>query len=147
MKKQGQLAKIRGVIQEAVRLFDAGKLNQAGQIVQNVLKQVPEYPEAVGLLGRILLAKGDMQNAANVLADAHRMDMENDYLAALYGGACIAIGRAEFALRLVNDRISPDTTDVNLLFTRARALESLTDFESAYDDCKRLVALAPKNVQ
>ncbi len=143
MKKMGQIAKTRGAVAESVRLLEQGNLEKASQTIQSVLKQASEFPEALGVMGRIFLAKGDLRTAANVLADAHRLDMENDFLAAIYGGVCNSLGRSEYALSLVNGRIDSSTTDVNLLFTRANAYELMSEFEAAYQDFLRVTKLAP----
>ena len=61
-------------LQQAIPLYQAGQLQQAEQICQQILKDFPQHADALHLLGVIAHQVGDYRIATSLIAQAIEID-------------------------------------------------------------------------
>ncbi len=123
----GRLLLKRGMLDEAVQVFrkalkidaknidlvdslvnaltEAKDFNNAGQIIESALESNPNHPRLLGMLGRVLISRGDLTGAKSALDRAHAAD-QNDPTAR-EGLADIALrqGDADTALMMLTPNV------------------------------------------
>ena len=65
---------IEGKLQQAISFYQAGQLQQAEQICQQILRDFPKHAETLHLLGIIAYQIGDYRIATSLIAQAIEID-------------------------------------------------------------------------
>src|SRR4051812_22857628 len=85
------------LIQQANELHARGNLQQAEQLCQEVLKEVPNYPRALYLLGVIAGQQGQLPRAAEWLRQALASDPSDPLIHGNLANALAGLGQLEAA--------------------------------------------------
>ena len=70
---------IEGKLQQAISFYQAGQLQQAEQICQQILRNYPQHAEALHLLGVIAHQVGENNVATGLITQAIKID-SNQYV-------------------------------------------------------------------
>lgn len=96
------LAEINQALHRGGALFSAKKFDEAEQIARLILKFLPRQPDALHLLGLVLLAKGNAQEAERLMAKALKLSGNHPVLLVNLGNAARAQGKTTIALKYYN---------------------------------------------
>ena len=126
------------LLQEALSLHQAGRLQEAEALYQSILQKYPQHPDAMHLLGVIALQSGKNEIAINLIRDAIRIKPNNAEAHYNLGNALIKLEREEDALTHYEQAlaIKPDYAEAhynlgNTLNILKREEDALTHFEQA----------------
>ncbi|MFT3673145.1 sulfotransferase [Aestuariivirga sp.] len=122
-------------------LISAGNLDAAASRVQAILKQVPDNPRAHYLMGRIHLAKLELELALSAAQKAYELDKGAPYTAALLADIYVDLALPEYAFPVLGDALSRKPNDAGLNYTMGRCymllekgFKALPHFEKASQD-------------
>lgn len=91
-------APVAQLLQSAVAMHRAGRLDEALALYRKVLAVQPTHPDAVCLEGTVLLQRGDLDAARARLEEATRLGPENPDAHNNYGNALRKLGQTETAI-------------------------------------------------
>ena len=130
-------------LQDAMRLRRAGRLAEAAQIYQAILKEQPRNFEALHALGILNYQSGRLEEAERLIGEATRVNPKA--ADALYnrGSLLLRLNRIEEAVSCFASalRVKPDYAEA--LGNRGAALMQLGRVSEAVQDFDRLVRLKP----
>ena len=86
---------VEGKLQQAVSLYQAGQLQQAEQICQQILRDFPRYADALHLLGVIAYQVGENKIATSLITQAIEMDSNQSSFFYSLGNVLKEQGRLE----------------------------------------------------
>ena len=137
--------KIRRLLKESSQLCHSGKLNEAKEIYQALLKSIPNHPEVLGNLGTIELQGGNTELGIAYLARALKSDSTDIKLITNLANAYISTNKFTEALEYLEsaEKISPNL--INILYNKARALKGLNEFDTAIIYLNKCLTLDPEN--
>lgn len=95
-------SKATSLLQQALQLHKAGKLEQAALLYGQVRQLAPSCVEAHSLAAEIAIARNDMPRAAALLSQALRLSPANVTCAQRLGQALLVMGRAAQAEAVLN---------------------------------------------
>ena len=77
--KPGQAASssIQGRLAEAVRHHQAGRLDEAARVYDEILKSSPRHPDTLHLLGLVAYQKGNHERAESLIGKALEINPDN----------------------------------------------------------------------
>ncbi|HEX4160358.1 MAG TPA: sulfotransferase [Rhizomicrobium sp.] len=132
-------------LREAARLGEAGELGTAAKLLREHLKEQPNDPHALHLLGEIKKWQGRLDPALNLLA--HCVDVAPDFAAARYDYAVALLDglRADTALAHSEELLKREPRKADYRALKASALEALDDYEGAAELWRGLIAENPEN--
>ena len=132
-------------LEEAVRLHQAGRLDDAARILTELIRATPENAAAHGALGAVRLQQGDLREAIAAFDAALAADPAQPFVLLNKGLALRATRRLDEALVSFDAAIAyaPDLAPAHLqrgfvLMQRGQLDEALASFDNA-------IALAPEN--
>ncbi|MEA2709821.1 MAG: protein O-GlcNAc transferase, partial [Phycisphaerales bacterium] len=122
----------------AIAHHQAGRLAQAEQIYRKILRQQPNHPAALYLLGRVAAQTGYLDHAATLLARATIIDPANADCLGVLGEVFEQLNRMDDALAAYRAAVAirPDWVEVlnnlgHLLLLSGRAGEAIDAYQSA----------------
>ncbi len=130
---------------EAFRLHQAGKLDQAAPLYQQVLASEPNHSDSLHLLGLAAYQSGRPDIAEGLIRKAIAV---NDREAAFYFHLALALqalGRREEAFAGYRQALSLNPDDPDTYNNLGNALAESEKFEDAADSYRRALALQPDN--
>jgi tetratricopeptide (TPR) repeat protein len=145
MSKITSSLKIQRLLKESSQLCHSGKLNEAKEIYQALLKSIPNHPEVLGNLGTIELQGGNTELGIAYLARALKSDSTDIKLITNLANAYISTNKFTEALEYLEsaEKISPNL--INILYNKARALKGLNEFDTAIIYLNKCLTLDPEN--
>ncbi len=137
--------KIQRLLKESSQLCHSGRLSEAKEIYQVLLKSIPNHPEVLGNLGTIELQGGNTELGITYLARALKSDATDIKLIINLANAYISINKFTEAIEYLEsaEKISPNL--LNVLYNKARALKGLNEFDTAKIYLNKCLTLDPEN--
>jgi len=139
-------AKLGQLLQEALRLHQAGRLGEAETCYRQILTQQPKHPDALHYLGLLAYQRGDYETAANLIGESVGVQDDSPAAYSNLGNALAMLGRfadAEAAFRNAS-RVDPQFADA--LFNLGNILRQQQKLADAEDAYRRVVARHPGHV-
>jgi tetratricopeptide (TPR) repeat protein/SAM-dependent methyltransferase len=133
----------RSVLTEAVRLHQAGQLNQAAALYRQVLTADPNSADALHLLGMVALQQGQAQTAAELIA---RAIVFNDREASYHSHFALALqtlGDMQGAVTNYRRALALKPDDPDAYNNMGNALAAIGKPEEAVAAFRRALALQP----
>ena len=145
MSKITSSLKIQRLLKESSQLCHSGRLSEAKEIYQVLLKSIPNHPEVLCNLGTIELQEGNTELGITYLARALKSDFTDIKLSINLANAFISINKFKEALEYLEsaEKISPNL--LNILYNKARALRGLNQFDEAITYLNKCLTLDPEN--
>jgi len=145
MSKITSSLKIQRLLKESSQLCQFGKLSEAKEIYQLLLKSIPNHPEVLANLGTIELQEGNTELGITYLTRALKSDTTDIKLIINLANAYISINKFTEALEYLEsaEKISPNL--LNVLYNKARALRGLNKFDAAITNLNKCLSLDPEN--
>jgi len=123
--------------------FEAGRLEHASEICQQLLKLSPSQIDMIYLLGLIALKDGQIERAIVYLSDVVKRDGTKSAFIASLGFAYHERGQLDLAIQAYKKAIALDSHNIDALYNLHAALIEPEDLSGAIDCLKQLVKLAP----
>lgn len=133
------------LMRTAANLHQAGRLVEAAQLYQQVLRGNPRNSDAIYSLGIIHLQSGRLEEAQASLADAIRIKPRFPEALCSRGIALMQLRRREEALVCLDQAIAIMPNFVEALSSRATALLEMNRLNEALVAFDRVLALDPKH--
>ena len=136
-------AQVMARLTEAVAMHKQGRLEQAKQIYDEILKSNPRHFDALHFLGLIALQEKHYQNAADLLSRAIQINPKS--AAACYNQGIILFELKQFeaALQSYDKAISLKPDYAEAYSNRGNALKELQQFEEALHSYDKAISLKP----
>ena len=125
---------------EAVRHHQAGRLEEAERIYDQILKSSPRHPDALHLMGLIAHRKGDHQRAESLIGKAIELGSNNPAYTNSLGNVVLALDRVPEAAALFRraTELKPDYAEAhNNLGNALQRLGQWDDAIAAYEHALR----------
>jgi tetratricopeptide (TPR) repeat protein len=136
------------VIAQALRTawvnFEAGRLEHAAEICQQILKAPSNQIDAVYLLGLIALKDGQIDRAVEYLNDVVKRQQKAPFIASL-GFAYHEQGQIDIAVQAYRQAIKLDANCVDAHYNLHAALINSLDLSDSIDSLQTLIALSPND--
>ena len=134
MNKKISPSKIQRLLKESNLFCNAGKLNEAKLIYQDLLKVVPSHPDVLANLGTIELQFGNTEIGVSYLKKSISINPNQYIFLTNLGNGLIDLNKSEEAIFYFDMalRIAPKTS--NILYNKARALKSLKKFKESEEN-------------
>ena len=131
------------LLQNALRLQRAGRLNEAAEIYAELLRAEPAHFDALHGLGIIRYQSGRLEEAERLIGEAAKVNPNASN--AFYNRACLLqkLNRPEEALACFDRAIAIKPDYIEALVNRSRALTALNRHEAALESLDKVVALKP----
>src|SRR6266478_1090030 len=131
------------VLESALRLRRAGKLEEAAELYARILHANPNHFEALHALGIVCYQTGRLDEAERLIGQAVAVEPRAD---AIYNRACLLLKleRLEDALVCFGEAIAVKPGYIEALTNRGNTLMRLKRYEEARSDLETVIALAPK---
>jgi cytochrome c-type biogenesis protein CcmH/NrfG len=138
---------MRGSINTATALLDAGNLSGAKREAERILGEEPENTEALSILARIHLRKEQPEEALAIAQQMLMIDGNDPYSLILYGRAYAQMGNTLVALDACTKavEISPENPDTH--FMLALYHEALGQNKKAEEKFRQALTLDPDNAE
>jgi tetratricopeptide (TPR) repeat protein len=133
-------------LQIAVGHHQAGRLQQAAEIYQQILRAQPRHAQAMHLLGVAAHQMGQHDTAIRLISNAIRLVGNEPYFHIHLGEALRARGRLADAKACYRKAIELQPNVVEAYYNLALALYSERDFTQAIEMCRKAVELKPNYV-
>jgi tetratricopeptide (TPR) repeat protein len=124
--------------------FEAGRLEHAAEICQQILKTAAKQIDAVYLLGLIALKDGQIDRAVEYLTDVVKREQKAAFIASL-GFAYHEQGQIDLAVQAYRKAIQLDANCIDAHYNLHAALINLLDLSNAIDSLQTLIALSPND--
>jgi protein O-GlcNAc transferase len=131
------------LLSQAVQLHQGGQLDAAASLYQDVLRIVPEQPDALHLLGVLALQAGRPADAVTQIRRAVTHRPESAVYHANLGVALQATGQIQEALAVLERAVALDPRNVDALFNLGVTLQTLDLAEAAVGRYQQVLALVP----
>ena len=130
------------VLENALRLRRAGKLQEAAELYAQILRGNPSDFEALHALGIVCYQTGRLDEAERLIGQAVAVEPRAD---AIYNRACLLLKleRLEEALVCFGEAIAIKPGYVEALTNRSNTLMRLKRYEEARSDLEAVIAHAP----
>jgi len=131
-------------LMEAARHHQAGRLEEAARLYDQVLKSSPRHPDALHLLGLIAYQKGDLDRAESLIGKAIEISPENPAYSNNLGNVFVALQRAQEACALFRraTELKPDYAEAHN--NLGNALQKLGQWEEAVAAYQHALAMRPR---
>ncbi len=133
-------------IEQAIGHMHAGAWDEATQVLQGVLDDVPGDAQALRLMGTIHYANGRLEPAANLLEASVRADPGALSGWLNLGSVHLAVGRPDQAVEAAERALAIDARSTDALFNLGVALQHDGRHEEAEQAYERLLAVDPGSV-
>ncbi len=138
------MASVAEVLEQGVRLHQAGQLPQAEELYRQVLHQQPDHAKAWQFLGLLLFHRGQSETALDYLGKAVALGANHAGIHLNLGRIHEALGRLEEARAALEQalRVKPDCAEACLLLAGIHRKQGrLADAETAY---QRAIEIEPR---
>ena len=135
----------RSLLTEAVRLHQAGQLEQAAALYRKVLTIHPNSADALHLLGMIALQQGQAQTAKELIAKAIAIDHGQAPYHSHHALALQSLGDMEGAVAGYHRALALNPDDPDTYNNMGNALAALDRPENAVAAFRRALVLQPNN--
>ena len=134
-------------LQEALSLHRSGRFAEAAALYKKLIRQFPNNPAALKLLGMLELEQGSLQESVRLLQLSLQIDPKQPDALSSLGAAFQGLNQLDKALASFDQAIvlNPDNSDA--YSNRGLALHGLNRFEEALASCDRAIALNPGNAE
>jgi predicted TPR repeat methyltransferase len=133
------------LMRNAASLHQAGRLAEAGQLYQQILRANPRDSDAIYALGIIHLQSGRLEEAQNLLAETLRIRPRFPEALCSRGIALMQLRQREEALACFDQAVAIMPNFVEAWSSRATALLEMNRLEEALSAFDRVLALDPKH--
>ncbi|HYM18709.1 MAG TPA: tetratricopeptide repeat protein [Micropepsaceae bacterium] len=130
-------------LDQAKRLHDAGKLNEAGQLYLEVLRSNPRETEAIFGLGHLNYQAGRYDEAERLIVQALRLNPRFAEAHFTLGCMLQRKGQTEDALAAFEQALKYAPQSIEALFNHGAALMALGRESEALKDFERVIAINP----
>src|SRR3954466_13126451 len=131
------------ILMQAVQLHQGGQLDAARGLYEDVLRIVPEQPDALHLLGVLALQAGRPADAVVQIRRAIAGRPESAVYHGNLGVALQAVGRLEDARDSLERAVALDAGNIDALFNLGVTLQTLELLELAVERYEQVLALVP----
>jgi protein O-GlcNAc transferase len=131
------------LLQNALRLLRAGKLNEAAEVYAELLRIEPSNFDALHGLGIIRYQTGRLEEAERLIGEAARVNPNAPN--AFYNRACLLqkLNRLEEALACFDRAVAIKPDYIEALVNRSSALTALKRHQAALESLDKVIALKP----
>jgi predicted O-linked N-acetylglucosamine transferase (SPINDLY family) len=135
------------ILQNAWRLHQAGNLNEAVRLYQEVLRANPKNFNALQLLGFVHFQRGEFADAERIMEKAIRINPSS--VDALYNRGCAlqALERPKEALQCFGKALTVKPDFAPALINRGNVLSQLNRFDEALVSYDKALALQPGSAE
>jgi len=136
---------IEGKLQQAISLHQAGQLQQAEQICQQILRNSPQHADALHLLGVIAYQVGENNVATSLITQAIKIDSNQYVFFNSLGSVLQEQGRLRESIQAFNRalEIQPDYADVH--YNKGNTLQEQGKLEEAVDAYQQAIRIQPNH--
>jgi protein O-GlcNAc transferase len=134
------------ILQRAVQHHQTGQLDVAERLYWDVLKMVPEQPDALHLLGVLAIQHGRPADAVLRIRRAVASRPASAVYHANLGVALQAVGRLDDARAALERAVSLDAGHVDASFNLGVTLQTLGALDDAVTRYRHVITLAPGHV-
>ncbi|HIO73633.1 MAG TPA: tetratricopeptide repeat protein [Flavobacteriales bacterium] len=136
---------IEGKLQQAISLHQAGQLQQAEQICQQILRNSPQHADALHLLGVIAYQVGENNVATSLITQAIKIDSNQCVFFNSLGSVLQEQGRLRESIQAFNRalEIQPDYADVH--YNKGNTLKEQGKLEEAVDAYQQAIRIQPNH--
>ncbi|WP_421760293.1 tetratricopeptide repeat protein [Devosia sp.] len=138
-----QRAPIADVLQDGLRLHQAGRGDEAARLYEQVLAREPLQPAANHLLGLVRLQQGKPDDAVRLISRATSVNKSDPQYFANLGAALNAAGRPAEAVEALDRAIALKPAFPGAHSNRGMALKALGRLDDAAASYRQAVSLAP----
>lgn len=128
-------------VSAATDLYNAGKLQEAEGLCNEILKISPEDAPASHLLGCIAFKAGEFAPAAQLIGKAVDTDPENNIYKFDLGHVLLNIGQIDDAKKLLGEVVDAEPNNAPALLFLGHALFKLGNQDAAYEKWQLLLSL------
>jgi tetratricopeptide (TPR) repeat protein len=132
-----------GTLEDALELYNKGKLSEAEILSRQLLGVTPENPIVLHLLGLIAVQHGQFQKALELIGHALKVDSGNATALMNYGNVLGALDNPEKALMSYDSALVIDPKNVIAWNSRGAALHRLGRYDEAIESYRRALQIAP----
>jgi tetratricopeptide (TPR) repeat protein len=122
-------------------LISCNKLDDALEVVENILEFSPDNPEALAYKGDLLRLDGQYNEALQFLEKALLFDRDNPRYLAIKGAALNGLGKREEALEILDRAIDLEPDHAWLLGTKGLVLNAMSRYDEAIEALKRSIEI------
>ncbi len=147
----GDLAKrwqdVRPLFDQAMALFQGGRLAEAQGVVRSLLADEPKHAEALHLMGVLLSQQGDHTESLRVINAALQIKGESAFIYNSRGIVLVALKRFDEALADFERAIALNPQYAVALGNRGNTCQELGRFEDAIASYDKAIALDPDDAE
>jgi predicted O-linked N-acetylglucosamine transferase (SPINDLY family) len=135
------------ILQNAWRLHQAGNLNEAARLYQEVLRTNPRNFNALQLLGFVHFQRGEFSDAERIMEKAIRINPSS--VDALYNRGCAlqALDRPKEALQCFGKALTVKPDFVPALVNRGNVLSQMQRYDEALVSYDKALSLQPNSAE
>jgi tetratricopeptide (TPR) repeat protein len=134
-------------LQTAVLHHQAGRLNDAAAIYQQILAANPQHADALHLLGVVAHQQGQRDQAVRLITHAIQIDGSRALYHFNLGEVCRELGRLPEAIASYRRAVELDPNAAPVWFGLAIAEHSAGDLVAAIEHCHKALSLQPNQAE
>ena len=143
---------VEGKLQQAISLYQAGQLQQAEQICQQILRDFPQHADALHLLGVIACQVEEYKIATDLISQAVEIDSNQSQpkFAEMYnnlGNALLGQGRLEESIQAYQQAIHIQPKFVEVHNSLGNALREQGRLEESIQACQQAIHIQPDHAE
>lgn len=143
---------VEGKLQQAISLYQAGQLQQAEQICQQILRDFPQHAEALHLLGVIACQVEEYKIATDLISRAVEIDSNQSQpqFAEMYnnlGNALLGQGNLEESIQAYQQAIHLQPKFAEAYYNLGNALRKQGKLEESIKAYQQSIRLQPDHVE
>lgn len=135
-----------GALQQALALYQGGRLDEAERICRSVLRASPRSPDALNLLGMTVYQRGRREEGVELIADAATARPEIAAYHMNLGFALAELGRHDGAAEAYRRALAAAPGNADALGNLGLALQRQGRYDEALEAYRRLLATHPGHV-
>lgn len=139
-------AQVHAMMHQAFAYHQRGRLSQAQQLYEEILKLQPDFFDALHLLGVIALQAGNPGRAVELIGKAIAIHPHNPAFHFNLGMALQSLNQLEAAVASFDRALAIHPDYAEARFNRAQALHRLGFLDQAISDYDRVIALHPHGI-
>lgn len=141
--KRPVTARQSAIIEQGIRLQNARRFVEAERAYQTVLRENPEHPDALNLMGVLAVEAGRNKVALDYMRKAVKLEPEKAIYRNNYGNALIVATRTEEALPHLRKAVALDPNYADAWCNLGKAWRLIGDMERAAKYFNRALSVAP----